>query len=258
MVQASSGSPPSAPAPAGFWEHRFFGSAYNLDISHRLPRVALSAGFSRDLSNYPQLAFAIPAGASVASYIDAAFTTRIPDPTERARAVQEFLSRSGLSGTLFAPVNFFSTTFLEQTTERVSAVLLGVRNSITLTLFRVRSSTLTGQDSVLGSVFPGAFQFNQNNTQIGAGVGFSHVVSAITNFNINGSVSRVTADSSSAEDAVDRAINANLTASVGTQLGARTTGSVGASYSRFLPQGGTNAHGASALNIFAAVSHVFR
>ena len=81
----------------GFWEHRFFGSSYSAQVSHRLPNAALSANFSRGLNSYPQLALAIPAGATVAQFLDAAFTTRIPDPAERALAVEQFLARTGIA-----------------------------------------------------------------------------------------------------------------------------------------------------------------
>ena len=81
----------------GFWEHRFFGSSYSAQISHRLPRTALSASFSRGINTYPQNALSIPAGANVASFVDAAFTTRIPDPAERALAVQQFIAQIGIA-----------------------------------------------------------------------------------------------------------------------------------------------------------------
>ena len=80
-------------AGGGFWEHRFFGSSYSVQVSHRLPNAAISANFSRGLNSYPQLALAIPAGANVTQFVDAAFTTRIPDPAERALAVEQFLAR---------------------------------------------------------------------------------------------------------------------------------------------------------------------
>lgn len=243
----------------GFWEHRFFGSGYSLDISHRLPRAALSASFSRDLSTYPQLALTIPAGASVAGYLNAAFTSRIQDPTERALAVEQFLARSGLPATLFTPVNFFSTTFLLQTSQRASLVLIGLRNSLAFTVFHVKSATVEGGDSELPSaLLPASLQFGQNNTQTGVGVNFSHALSGLTNVNAYASASKVTSDSSGVENNVDRAVNANIGVSLGTQLGAYTSGTVGMGYSRFLPQGGANANGSSALNVFAAVTYTFR
>ena len=123
----------------GFWEHRFFGSSYQLNVSHRLPRAALSANFSRGLSSYPQLALAIPAGAAVSQFVDAAFTTRIPNPAERAAAVAQFLAASGLPPTLASPVDFYSTSITLQQSASVSLVLIGALNSLSFSLFNVKS-----------------------------------------------------------------------------------------------------------------------
>ncbi len=69
-------SPTDRTQVGGYWEHRFFGSSYSAQISHRLPNAALSASFSRGLSSYPQLALAIPAGATVTQFLD----RRVHDP----------------------------------------------------------------------------------------------------------------------------------------------------------------------------------
>ena len=129
----------------GFWEHRFFGDSYQLNISHRLPRAALSANFSRGLSSYPQLALAIPAGAAVSQFVDAAFTTRIPNPAERAAAVAQFLAASGLPPTLASPVAFYATSLTLQQSASVSLVLIGALNSVSFSLFnREKRSHLRG------------------------------------------------------------------------------------------------------------------
>lgn len=242
----------------GIWEHRFFGAGYSLDITHRLPRAALTASFSRDLSNYPQLALTIPAGANVANFLDAAFTTRIANSAERALAVEQFLARTGLATTLFTPVNFFATTFVLQTSQRASLVLLGVRNSITFTVFHVKSATVVDDPVLSTDIVPAALQFNQNNTQTGAGVNVSHSLSGFTNVNAYANAARVTADSSATENVVNRATNANLGVNLSTQVGHRTTATIGVGYSRFLPEGGTNSSGSSAFNVFAALTHTFR
>src|SRR6266478_1743658 len=52
--------PTERTAVDGYWEHRFFGSSYNWQVSHRLPNLALSANFTRGLSTFPQLALASP------------------------------------------------------------------------------------------------------------------------------------------------------------------------------------------------------
>lgn len=243
----------------GFVERRFFGTGYSLALSHRLPRIALSANFTRDVSTYPQLALTIPAGANVASFINAAFTTRIPDPTERATAVQQFLARSGLPATLFTPVNFYATTFLLQTSENVSAAWLGLRNSVVLSVFRVKSSTFAGVDDALPtSIVPPNLQFTQNNTQTGVGLGYNYALGPYTNLSTAASFSRVRADTAAPDAPITRASNANLSIGVGHQVGAYTTASFGMGYSRYLPEGSSGPAGVSAFNVYAAITHVFR
>ena len=118
----------------GFWEERFFGSSYAFQFNHRLPNSAISASATRGLSSYPQVALAIPAGTTVVQFLDAAFATRIPDPAERAIAIEQFLARTGLPPTLTAPVNIYGTQITLQDAQNISYVLLGVRNSVTFTL----------------------------------------------------------------------------------------------------------------------------
>jgi uncharacterized protein (PEP-CTERM system associated) len=113
----------------GFWEHQFFGSSYNFQLSHRLPNVALSANFARGLSSFPQVALLVPAGVTVAQFLDAAFTTRIPDPAQRAAAVAQFLAQTGLPPTLASPLNFYATTITVQQTATLSAVLADAMRS---------------------------------------------------------------------------------------------------------------------------------
>ena len=169
-------SPSERTQVTGFWEHRFFGSSYSAQINHRLPRVAFGASFARGLNTYPQNALSIPAGANVATFVDAAFATRITDPAERALAVQQFVAQTGLPPTLATPVNIFAANVQLQTTGQVSAVLIGSRNSLAFSAYYSKTEAISGT----GSVLPPALQFGQNNTQTGAGVSFSHRLSGMT------------------------------------------------------------------------------
>jgi uncharacterized protein (PEP-CTERM system associated) len=250
-------TPTDRTAVNGYWEHRFFGDGYSLGISHRLPRIALSASFSRDLTNYAQLALTIPPTENVSSFVDASLRTRIPDPTQRATAVQQFLARSGLPTTLFGPVNFYSSTFLLQTSETISTAWLGTKDSITFSLYRVKSESLVGQDPALeGSFLPEGAQFSPNNTQIGAGVGYGRSLTSQTSLSLAGSVSRVTDDSGG--NTVTHAVNSYLSASLNTTLTPRTSGSIGTTYSWYSPSGSADFHNTSAWNVYAVISHTFR
>jgi len=149
------------------------------------------------------------------------------------------------------PVNFYATTVQLQNSQNVSLVLIGVRNTITFTVFNVRSETVAGT----GSELPSAFQFPQNNTQTGVGAGYSQPLTGFTSFGANASYSRARANGDSSNDF--RSNNGNFGANLSTRFGPKTSGSAGLSYSLFRPAGGDNARSSDTLNIFASISHTF-
>jgi uncharacterized protein (PEP-CTERM system associated) len=233
----------------GWWEHHYYGSSYSWTISHRLPNVALSANFSRGLSSYPQLALLIPAGVPVAQFLDAAFTTRIPDPVARAQAVQQFLAQSGLPPTLISPLNVYATTVTLQNIATASAVWIGALNSVTFTVYRSESESVINQTTL-----PEPFVFGANSIQVGAGVSYAHRVSALTNFNasLNYSTARPTGQES---DLNVQTHNYNATTGLTTSFSPKTSGSVGVSYFIFDTAGSIGRQ--STLSLFASISHTF-
>lgn len=236
----------------GYWEHQFFGSSYSFVLTHRLPNVALTANFTRGLTSYPQQALLVPAGVNVAQYLDAAFTTRIPDPAERAAAVAQFLAQNGLPLTLVSPLNFYASTVTLQTTESLSAVWAGVRNTLTFTVFRSKSEAVTGQ----GTTLPPALQFGENNTQTGGGVSYSHRLSGMTN--LVASVSDTTTTPNGGDQALGdvRTKNFNAAVSLARQFTPKTNGSVGVTYFIFDTPGGTVGR-QSTLGVYASILHNF-
>lgn len=237
----------------GHWEHRFFGSSYNWQLSHRLPNVALSANFTRGLSSFPQLALAIPAGITVAQFLDAAFTTRIPDPAQRAAAVAQFLAQTGLPPTLASPLNFYATTITLQQTASLSAVWVGKLNAVGFTLFNSQSEAVSGSGSVLAP----EFQFGANNTQTGGGVTFSHRLSGFTNLVASAIYSTTKPNDTEGSVSNVRTNNFNTFVSVNTQFSPKTTGSVGLSYFVFDTPGSSNIGNPSTLSVYASISHTF-
>lgn len=235
----------------GFWEHRFYGSSYEWRMSHRLPNSAFNAGFSRGLSTYPQNALSIPAGAAVSQFVDAAFTSRIPDPAARQLAVEQFLARSGLPTVLASPVNIYTAQVQLQTAQNISFVVTGRRNSVTFTLFNVKTQAIAGT----GDVLPPEFQFGTNDTQTGAGVAFSHQLSGFTNLNAFASYSRTKSNDSESKNL--KANNGDFGVNLSTRIGAKTTGSMGISYSLYKVKGDSTEPDTDALSIFAGVNHTF-
>jgi len=246
-------SPSDRTQVGGYWEHRFFGSSYSAQFSHRLPRTALAISFARGLNTYPQNALTIPAGANVPAFLDAAFATRIPDPAERALAVQQFLAQSNLPATLATPVNVFAATVQLQTTATATAVLLGLRNSLAFSLYYTKSTAISGT----GQSLPDALQLGQNNTQTGGGVSFSHKISGLTSLTASGTFSRTTSNDSRGAFAGADSNNWYASAGLVTALGPKTSASFGANYTRFIPTGIVETNTTSSYSVYAGISHVF-
>jgi len=235
----------------GFWEHHYYGSAYSWALTHRLPNIALSASFTRGLNSFPQLALLIPAGVPVSQFLDAAFTTRIPDPVARAQAVALFLAQSGLPPTLVSPLNVYASTVTLQNTAVLTAVWVGGLNAIAFSLFRSESESVVGQGSVLSE----PLQFGANNIQTGGSVNYSHRVSPLTNFVATASYT-TTAPNGGVETISNvRTHNYNASAGLNTQFTPKTSGSVGVSY--FIFDTASTSGRPSTLSLYAFISHTF-
>ena len=165
----------------GFWEDRFFGSSYQFDFSNRRRRLATNLSFSRLFTVYPQLLFALPTTGNVASSLNAILTARFPDPVERARQVQDLIARQGLPSSLPSGVNIYSQTPNVVTSSSGSLALIGVRNTLALTLYYVKTITLP--DAAIPPTF---IDFN-NNIQKGVSLSLSHQVSPVTSLNATAS-----------------------------------------------------------------------
>ncbi len=236
---------------SGYWEHHYYGSSYSWQLTHRLPNVALAASFTRGLASFPQIALLVPAGVPVAQFIDAAFTTRIPDPVARAQAVAQFLAQSGLPPTLVSPLNVYATTVTLQSTESLSAVWIGVLNGIAFTVFRSESEAVSGQ----GSTLPPELQFAANSVQTGAGVSYSHRLTPLTNLVASATYTTAKPNDTEAALANVRTHNYNTSVGLNTQFTPKTSGAVGLSY--FVFDAGGVGGKPSTLSAYATISHTF-
>ena len=237
----------------GYWEHQFFGSSYNWQASHRLPNIALSANFTRGLSTFPQIALQIPGGVTVAQFLDAAFTTRIPDPAARAQAVAQFLAQSGLPPILISPLNFYSPQTTLQQSASLSAVWIGKLNAIGFTVFKTKNEEIAGTISGL----PDVFQLAASSTQTGCGVNYSHRLSGFTNFIATATYARTTPNGSDESATNARTNNFNTSIGLSTQFTPKTSGSVGLSYFAFDTPGASTVGSQSTVSLYASILHTF-
>ncbi|MGH8850162.1 MAG: TIGR03016 family PEP-CTERM system-associated outer membrane protein [Casimicrobiaceae bacterium] len=162
---------PTARAKAhGFWEHRYFGPSYLLSLENRMPLTVWNVRLSRNVTTYPQALANLPAGADVSALLNQIYQATIPDPTERQQTIDQFIRDRGLPPTLTSALSLYSQQILLQESQSASVGLLGVRNTVLLTIFNVRSEPIAPSGNALPPTLAGA----TNNRQTGASVLWSH------------------------------------------------------------------------------------
>jgi len=119
-------------------EHRFFGNGVHFVFTHRMPWLSWDLRASRDLDTTPRSLFSLGPTDNVAALLDAALTTRFPNPADRANQVANIISRQGLPASSSAAISILAPRL--SVTENASAGVsyLGVRNTLALTLFVTR------------------------------------------------------------------------------------------------------------------------
>jgi len=146
------------------WEHRFFGSSYNVVFTHRTPLSLWNVFALRNITSYPQQFAALGAGASVATTLNQLLSSRVTDPSAREAIVNQYIQDRGLPSQLTGPVNLYTQQITLQESEGASVGLMGARNTILFNIYRQHNEPITAQ----GNALPDLFSTFNNNTQYGA------------------------------------------------------------------------------------------
>lgn len=227
-------------------EKRFFGNGWQASFVHRRPRMAWTLRSSRDVSTQPQLFLNVPTTFDVAALINASLATRIPDPVQRARFVEDLIVSRGLPRSLQGAVNIYGDAASLRQDNSVALTLFGVRSSIIFSVFHAKSEQL-----ILGStggVIPAQLQ---DNKQFGLGAGFSRELDQRTSLNAEASW-RDTSGLAAFDDQSSRqqTYQVRLT----RRLGPRTTGTAGA---RFQHLSSNVTNDSREVAAFAGLTHEF-
>jgi uncharacterized protein (PEP-CTERM system associated) len=133
--------------------HRYFGPSGALDANHRMRHTVFSVHYSDMITTSRQQVF-LPASFDTATMLDKMFAPQIPDPVQRALAVQAYLAATGLPPTLNDSVNYLSNRWLREKAWRASMAMSGAHGTWMLSLFDTRRKALTEEQSdseLLGS-----------------------------------------------------------------------------------------------------------
>jgi uncharacterized protein (PEP-CTERM system associated) len=133
-------------------EHRFFGDGHSVLFSHRTPMTAWRFTSSNDVSILPAQLTALDPG-SVYSSLSDLLQSSIPDPTERAQAVQARLAQTGIPPGYSVGSSFLTTRPFVNRNRELSVALIGVRNTVTFSYGnRNQRGVGLGLSSALGNL----------------------------------------------------------------------------------------------------------
>jgi len=157
------------------WEHRFFGSSYNVVFDHRTALTVWNVRVSRDATSYPEEVASLAAGTSVVALIDSLFALRVPDPVLRAQLVAQFIQQRGLPTFVNSALNLYTQQINLVTSAQGSVGLLGVRNTLFFNAYYHKNEAITAA----GNVAPDPASGLTNNTQSGGSVVWTHNLSPL-------------------------------------------------------------------------------
>jgi uncharacterized protein (PEP-CTERM system associated) len=162
-------------------ERRFFGTGWELNASQQIQRLSLRLNWTRGPSTFFASLQTIPSGVSLSTLLDGMLASQYPDPTARARAVQNLLAVTGLPSTLPNAINYYTQSATLQNALTATAVLLHERNSYSASLFHTRTSDL---------LLPGTLPLNPfliasaDYVQNGIALSYSRRLTPVMNLNV--------------------------------------------------------------------------
>lgn len=199
-------------------ERRFFGKGGELTFNHRSPYFTVFAQLQREPATSSDSLGVLPAGSDLAAALDNILSTRITNPAERAREVQEIIIGRGLSPTLTQALEVFSESAQLQENATLTLVLLGARHTASLTVFSSKAVALVrpGENSLALNV--------RDNKQDGGSLQLSRRLSPQSSVNLFVSGTRLVGLGAAATLS---SVSKSLRVSFDQQIGTRTTTSVG-------------------------------
>lgn len=199
-------------------EQRFFGKGGELTLNHRSPYFTVFARLQRMPTTSSDSLGVLPAGSDLAAALDEILATRITNPLERAREVQNIIINRGLSPTLTQALEVFSESAQLLESAQMTLVLLGARHTAALTVFSTKSVALShvGEESLALNV--------RDNRQDGGSLQLSRRLTPQSSVNLFVSGTRIVGLGVAADLA---SVSKSLRVSFDQQLGTHTTTSAG-------------------------------
>lgn len=168
-------------------EHRFFGTGWEAQFTHRTPFLSVNLRSFREPTAQPSSQILSPGGGTTSELLDAILTTRYPDPVAREALVRTIINDLGLPETLTGPVEVFADYAQLQQGTSLSVALLGRRTTLALAVHARRYRQLARSDDPLG---PEA-SFASDNEQLGVSIDLTRRLTLQTSVSLALRASRV-------------------------------------------------------------------
>ena len=192
-------------------QNRSFGSSHNIFFEHRTARTAWRFNDSKDVSATPSQTGVGSVG-SVYDLVFSQFAAREPDPLLRAIQVNDFLQVNGINPNATVVSSFLTSAVSLQRRQELSFVLLGVRDTLTLSANRSEGFRL---DTIVGSVTDDLSNFGVVR-QRGLSVSYAHRLTPETSMNVVASAQKAS-DSQGLQNTSSKSVNVSVFTRVGTQ-----------------------------------------
>ena len=228
-------------------EHHFFGLGGSLNFRHRMPFMSLALSLSRQPVTASTSLGVFADSSGIAAFLDAILTTRYPDPAVRATLVNNLISSRGLQSGLPGAIDVIADYPQLQTAANLSWVLLGTRNTASISLYGQTQRQLTQA----GEIVP--ISPVNDNRQVGVALQFSRRLTPQTSLDAQLRWARITGLAVRAGDSTGQT---SYRLAWIRNLSPRTGLSAGVQYNRFT----TNVGGLQSYNAalaFVGMSHRF-
>lgn len=198
-------------------QRRFFGESHTFTFDHRTPLTVWKFSDSRNISILPTQLATVTLG-TVYDLLYSQLASRVPDPQQRALAVNELLQAYNLPANTVVTSGFLSSSASVQRRRDLSLMLTGKRNTVT---FMASENEYQRLQTLNGST--DAFLNTNQIRQRGFTVDLAHRLTPLSTLNVVGSRQHASTASSDQESTLRM-----LDVSLSTRFSPNTTGSLAA------------------------------
>ena len=194
-----------------FVEERLYGRGYDLQFRHRSRKTVWSLSFTRDYVASSSLV-STSANGYYYDYFYDLFAAQVPDPVQRDQVTRAFLAAIGLDA-LPQEISYVSESQSLRQAVRGSVVIKGIRNTVTVSLFRTQDERLSSDVVIAGDDFDG----NSVIVRSGGGVSWTRQLSPKTSLNSSINLSDTKGSGSNAREQKLTTFRVGLTRRLGVK-----------------------------------------